>query len=217
VVTGPARLVVVAPHPDDEVLAAGGLMRWSAAQGHDVVLVAVTDGESSHQRSTAITPAALRARRAREREEALRRLGIAGLDVHRLGAPDVACSAAVDRIVAGVRAAIRPGDAVVVPSPHDRHPDHVAVAAAARQAAEGVVTAVWEAPTWALVHGCADPPTSVLDLDEEAWRAKQEAMQAYGSQLVALGPSPDDGPVVHPHELARMLTRREQFRRVCLA
>jgi hypothetical protein len=42
------RCVVVAPHPDDEVLGAGGATSLLAASGIDIVLVAVTDGENSH-------------------------------------------------------------------------------------------------------------------------------------------------------------------------
>lgn len=42
------RLVVVAPHPDDEVLACGALVAVHAARGGEVVFVAVTDGEASH-------------------------------------------------------------------------------------------------------------------------------------------------------------------------
>ena len=51
------RVVVVAPHPDDEVLAAGGLMRWMACRGREVLVVGVTDGEASHARSARVTPA----------------------------------------------------------------------------------------------------------------------------------------------------------------
>ena len=42
------RLVVVAPHPDDEILACGGLMAMHAARGGSTLVVAVTDGEASH-------------------------------------------------------------------------------------------------------------------------------------------------------------------------
>ncbi len=62
------------------------------------------------------------------------------------------------------------------------------------------------------MHGTAEPPTTILELDDVAWAAKQHAVAAYRSQLEALGPDPEDGPVVHPHEIAVLLTRREQFR-----
>jgi len=41
---GVCRLVVVAPHPDDEVLACGGLLCAAAGIGLEVQVVAVTDG-----------------------------------------------------------------------------------------------------------------------------------------------------------------------------
>src|SRR5688500_11707922 len=40
--------------------------------------------------------------------------------------------------------------------PRDRHPDHVAVSGATRCAAARVVSTLWTAPTWALVHGTAE-------------------------------------------------------------
>lgn len=41
-----ARLVVVAPHPDDEVRACGALLAMHAQRGGESLIVAVTDGES---------------------------------------------------------------------------------------------------------------------------------------------------------------------------
>lgn len=204
------RLVVVAPHPDDEVLGAGGLMRWTAGSGRAVVVVAVTDGEASHSRSDVVTCGELRARRDAERRDALGRLGVAAT-VIRVGLPDQGCCRHHEDLVAALTSVLRPGDIIVGPSGGDRHPDHVAVASAVSDAAPSVVEQWWEAPTWALVHGTAAPASSTLVLDERAWLAKQHAMAAYRSQLVALGPSPQDGPVVHPDELIAMLRRREEF------
>ncbi len=42
-----ARAVMVAPHPDDEVLAVGGLLALLARAGAEVRVVAVTDGTAS--------------------------------------------------------------------------------------------------------------------------------------------------------------------------
>ena len=203
-----SRLVVVAPHPDDEVLTAGGLMRQRFAG--DVIVVAVTDGEASHAQSTRISPEDLRTRRDAERAEALRRLGVTAR-VIRLGAPDQGCRGASDDIAASLAGLLRHGDTVIGPSRADRHPDHVAVADALRRAAAGVVGTVWEAPTWALVHGERPPPSCTLELDAAGWRAKRHAMDAYVSQLTPLGPDPVDGPVVHPGELATMLRPCEEF------
>jgi LmbE family N-acetylglucosaminyl deacetylase len=205
------RLVVVAPHPDDEVLQAGGLMRWRQGRGGEIVIVAVTDGEASHARSTRTTPGELRSRRAAERDEALRRLGVRPAAVVRLGVPDQACRDHVDDLGVAISTVLRPADVVVTVSSADAHPDHVATATAARRAARGLIDTIFEAPTWALVHRVAPVPTHTLRLDDSAWAAKRHAIEAYRSQLEPLGPSPLDGPVVRPRELAAMLQPCEGF------
>ena len=40
----PGRPLIVAPHPDDEILGAGGLLALAGGE-----IVAVTDGEASHE------------------------------------------------------------------------------------------------------------------------------------------------------------------------
>src|ERR1700744_6486567 len=44
----PMPLVVLAPHPDDETLGAGGFIAAQCLDGRDVLVVAVTDGESAY-------------------------------------------------------------------------------------------------------------------------------------------------------------------------
>src|SRR5664279_305672 len=53
------RLLVVAAHPDDESLGAGGLIAAAVARGADVRVIVATDGEASHPDSTTHTPAQL--------------------------------------------------------------------------------------------------------------------------------------------------------------
>src|ERR1700730_15552895 len=43
-------LLVVSPNPDEEVLAAGGLIHSGAAAGRAVTIVSVTDGEAAFPR-----------------------------------------------------------------------------------------------------------------------------------------------------------------------
>ena len=56
--------VIVAAHPDDEVLGAGGLVSMLGLSGARLRLVAVTDGERSHQGHS--SPPALARRRTTE-------------------------------------------------------------------------------------------------------------------------------------------------------
>src|ERR1700733_13799140 len=43
-----ARAVIVAPHPDDEILGTGGLLAQLSDLGRKVLIIAVTDGTASH-------------------------------------------------------------------------------------------------------------------------------------------------------------------------
>src|ERR1700744_5346529 len=75
--------VIIAAHPDDEVLGAGGLISMLAAAHARLRLIAVTDGERSHQGHG--SRAALARRRTAETGAALRALGAQGAEVIRLG------------------------------------------------------------------------------------------------------------------------------------
>lgn len=71
----PASVVVLAAHPEDEVLGAGGILSLMASAGTRLRLVAVTDGEASHR--GLLDPGELVTRRCAERGAALRELGAA--------------------------------------------------------------------------------------------------------------------------------------------
>ena len=91
------RLLVIAPHPDDEVLGAGGLMQRVHATGGAVRVVYLTDGdgypegvrESDHvQTPTAKDYLGYGKQRRREARAALVRLGLADAFQTFLGFPD---------------------------------------------------------------------------------------------------------------------------------
>jgi hypothetical protein len=82
-----SRAVVVAPHPDDEVLSVGGLLAQLADNGTPVEVIAVTDGTASHSGSTEWPAERLAQARPRESLRALRRLGLS-IEPARLGLPD---------------------------------------------------------------------------------------------------------------------------------
>ncbi len=82
-----ARAVVVAPHPDDEVLSVGGLLALLADCGRPVEVIAVTDGTASHRGSTEWPVERLARTRPRESRKALHCLGLA-IEPARLGLPD---------------------------------------------------------------------------------------------------------------------------------
>ena len=84
----PTALMVVAPHPDDEVLDCARLTRRVATEGGSVVIAWVTDSGASHGQLVVGERAALTARRQVEAKEGLAELGIAPMAIVFLGYPD---------------------------------------------------------------------------------------------------------------------------------
>ncbi|MEF2072207.1 PIG-L deacetylase family protein [Consotaella aegiceratis] len=124
------RVLVIAPHPDDEALGCGGLLARLAHRGGRVHVVFVTDGGASHPRSQHWPRARLAAQRELEAAEALRRLGLAAQDRSFLRLSDAAMppletpdgATALSTLTAIVQS-FEP-DLVLLPWRRDPHCDH---------------------------------------------------------------------------------------------
>jgi LmbE family N-acetylglucosaminyl deacetylase len=70
------RVVIVAPHPDDETLGCGGAISLLCAHGYDVSVLVVSDGTFSHPNSQKYPAPALQSLREQETLDALSILGV---------------------------------------------------------------------------------------------------------------------------------------------
>ncbi|WP_296144368.1 MULTISPECIES: PIG-L family deacetylase [unclassified Pseudonocardia] len=209
-------LVVVAAHPDDETLGAGGYLAAAHASGVDVRLVVATDGEAAFPGLDADGRAALgRARRA-ELHDALRALGLDGVDVTWLGLPDSGLDAHRDELTDAVAPLLADAGACLATWADDPHPDHAAVGAAVSAVAP-VTTACWAFPVWACVWGAPDEVRVPWEraarhaLDSGAAARKRAAVAAFTTQV---GAAPDGGaPVLPPEVLAHFDSGVELFLR----
>lgn len=204
------RAVVVAPHPDDEVLGTGGLMARLGRLGREVLLIAVTDGTASHPGSTAWPVERLAAARPRETREALRQLGLAHLEVERLDLPDGGIQAHEARLVNLLGEWLRPDDVVLATWRLDGHPDHEAVGRAAFRASLALRARLVEVPIWTW-HWARPGDVRVpwsrarrIPLDASTLELKRRATASYVSQLDS-DPSTGREPILPPHVLARLL------------
>ncbi|MBV9093737.1 MAG: PIG-L family deacetylase [Streptosporangiaceae bacterium] len=188
--------VIVAAHPDDEVLGAGGVMSVLAATGARLRVIAVTDGEASHpgHRDTA----ELVRRRAQERAEALRALGATDAEVIRLGLPDSGLAALDSQITAAFEDLVTGFEVCLAPWESDLHADHEAVGRAARQA--GKQTFFY--PVW-MWHWARPAAPSVpwgqavrVVLPPAVAARKQAAIRCFRSQLKPRAPGAP--PVLPP-------------------
>ena len=206
--TDTRRAVVVAPHPDDEILGAGGLLQELDRRGVEVLVVAVTDGEASHPRSELAKKVDLRRIRAKESIVALGRLGISRPRVVRLRIPDGGVTRSIERLEAELTRLLHPGDLCLAPWVSDGHPDHDASGVSVRNVSSSVGNRVLHYLVWAL-HW-ADPEGHDLPWHEcrrqelsVCQRAKKHrATLSFRSQIRPLGRSSAEAPVL-PLEVLR--------------
>lgn len=209
------RLVVVAPHPDDEVLACGALVATHAGRGGEVVVIAVTDGEGSHAGASAPGPCDLAVQRRGERMQGLARLGVALPTVHALALEDGGVLAQRGLLRGALSFLLRPGDVVVSTWEGDGHPDHEATGLATRQACLHIGCTFLAAPVW-MWHWSTEADPRVpwhrlrrLPLNAQAWSRKQAALAAHVSQLTPR--SATLGAVLGAGVLARAAWRHEYY------
>jgi len=110
------RILVVGPHPDDQELGMGGTIARLVDQGHELLLLDMTNGEP--------TPCGDPETRARESDEAA---GILGVRRICLGLPNRSVTYSLEARHAVARV-IREqqSEMIFLPYHEDAHPDHVA-------------------------------------------------------------------------------------------
>jgi LmbE family N-acetylglucosaminyl deacetylase len=175
-------IVVVSPHPDDEVLAAGGLIHSWAASGRPVTIVSVTDGEAAFPAWRGLDLV-----RRGELKGALRRLCLTHVSVVRIGLPDGRVSAHANRLRNALLAVSDPSITLIAPYERDGHPDHEVIGEVCCGLARSHGVSVARYPVWTWHHTHPDSLATArwgkFSLSPEARRAKARAVKCFESQL----------------------------------
>jgi len=196
----PDRLLVLAPHPDDEAIGTGALIQRVVARGGQLRVVFLTDGDRNLwpqrflYRKWSVTPAdrvAWGALRRREAIASLAALGAAAGDAVFLGLPDqnlgeLARSGDAGPLdtLRGILRDFKPS-LMVVTSAQDLHSDHRAAAWFAHHSVRGIGEGAPEIVTY-LVHGDASPQRlhATIGLTADERNRKREAISCHGTQLL---------------------------------
>jgi LmbE family N-acetylglucosaminyl deacetylase len=198
------RVLIVAPHPDDETLGCGGAISLLCRQGYDVNVLIVSDGTGSHPNSQKYPAPKLRWTRSQETLTALAILGVKPWAVTFLHLKDGAIPtvtapkfhAAKVRCCNYLQATMP--DTIFVPWRRDPHPDHRATWQLIQAAilSLGMMPQVIEYPIWD--WDIAQQTTADLSqitgwrLDiQSVVKQKTQAIESYRSQL---GQLIDDDP-----------------------
>lgn len=194
-------VAVVAAHPDDEVLGAGGIIAMLASAGVRLRVISLTDGEASHPDGAG--PAALADRRAAETAAALRALGARDAEIIRLRLPDTGLAGRQDEMTALLRGLVAGFAACLAPWEHDVHADHEAAGRCARRASrQTIFYPVWMWH-WAQPGDQRVPWSRAarVPLSAAAAASKKAAIRCFGSQVEdrspGLGPVLSEGTIAH--------------------
>ena len=218
------RVLVIAPHPDDDTIGCGGTLARLAGRGSRIDVTYVTDGSRSHT-SRRFSREMLRDLREDEARMALARLGIP-VEPQFMRAPDGSLGDLEDfergwivdelaQRIASTRA-----DIVFAPWLRDPHPDHVATAWLVDAALATAATRprlLWYT-VWLPVRGDTgdivrhDEAVSLaISLNASELERKRDAIMAHRSQTTNLIDDDPHGFRIDARMLATWLAPSERF------
>jgi LmbE family N-acetylglucosaminyl deacetylase len=194
--------MLIAPHPDDEALACSVILQRAVRAGAAIRVLYATDGDDNPwpqrvlERKWRLNAADRRRWGKLRRAEALGALGVLGVragDTGFLGLPDQrlthllvnCCQSSLERLATSIRD--WSPTHLLVPSVHDTHPDHNALAVMLRLVLEKLYPDESSMSVWAYaVHGRS--PTffnraDKLDYSEAESALKEEAIRCHKTQL----------------------------------
>jgi LmbE family N-acetylglucosaminyl deacetylase len=202
----PRPLLIVSPHPDDEIFGTGGLIRTWVQRRLPVTILSVTDGEAAYPDWKGLARI-----RHIELQDALQTLGAPRVPVIRLGMPDGRVAAQMRQLKKSIISAVTAGSTIIAPYEKDGHPDHEAAGRVCCELARLDGFCVARYPIWMWHHAEPSMFTGMncrkFLLDEATRAAKADAMQRFSSQLAPAHRS----PIVPDHILAYFSRPYEVF------
>ena len=210
------HLLVLAAHPDDETLGAGGLIATAAGRGARVDVLVASNGEASHPSSPTHSAERLAALRRVEVRDAVAELAPDAI-VTLLDLPDGALADHERSLSRAVASRLTARTVLVTPWSGDRHPDHEACSRAGTAALVGAQNAHWQYPIWLWHWGHPSSPdlpwerAGAVDLEQTARAAKRQAISRHRSQHEPLSPAIGDEAILPATFLAHFQRGYETF------
>jgi LmbE family N-acetylglucosaminyl deacetylase len=178
------NVLVVAPHPDDDVIGAGGMMALLARNSRAVFSLYVTDGRNSRAAQPAAAKKKMAMVRRREALDALKAVKARGAVFLNYGSQELQDTKQKEAVKAikDVLSFFRP-ESVYVPAPLDRHPTHQKVlrlTLTALRSIRGFAPKLFGYSVWAGVYG--ERGLQTVDISSAA-NLKKRAIRMHRSQI----------------------------------
>ncbi len=217
IIPSDARVCIIAPHPDDEILGCGGLIQRLDTLGYQIVLFAVTNGTASHPDSILYNPEELNQIRPAETRAALEELALKqnilriALDIQ-----DGQVAEQRELLKQHLQSYLQPNDVLITTFVHDGHPDHEITGQVTQQLATErhlscIQVLIW-AWHWATPGDTRIPWTIAhqLKLTDRELHYKSRAARCFKSQI-ELDPSIEQAPILPEQALQRILQPWEVY------
>lgn len=219
------RCLILAPHPDDESLACGGLIQLLVQKGCDVRVILTTDGSQSHQ-SLTYPPDRLAELRYTEMVSALEFLGLSQDKLSGYKSKDSAMPAkgedgfdALSKKLHADLSSFLP-QLILVPYELDPHRDHRATFQLLFSALKNVTDykpTIWEYPIW-LYENASKNDIPKLEAGElkfleikDHLQQKNKAIHAHRSQTTQMINDDPTGFMLTEGMIGNFLTGKEYF------
>lgn len=184
-------ILIIAPHPDDEVIGCGGLIARLVREGNAPHIIVMTSGEASHH-GCCDTPDGeiIHARRQLTRN-AFTILGVPEENLHELNFPDGGISEDSEELtpLKNLLQKLDP-DSILVPHWGEGWPDHVTTARIVKDILPSD-TEIWEYCVWMWYYnvwrGLDWKNAATLSMTPEEHSMKLKAMDAYTTPLAPCG------------------------------
>lgn len=185
-------LLIIAPHPDDEVIGCAGLILHSLDKGNDVYIIILTGGEASHNGCCEIPPQELITARRELAVNINRELGIPAANLFLLDYPDGKINYShyetdkLSRLIKNIRP-----DAIFIPHKGEGWSDHIQAGNIIKRMTEEMTDIrlyeycvwFWYYNTWKIDWKNA----LLLNMTKEEHLRKKEAIDRYISPLAPCG------------------------------
>ncbi|MCH4246217.1 MAG: PIG-L family deacetylase [Acinetobacter populi] len=211
------RVVIVAPHPDDEILGCAGLLQQLATFNIEVLLLAVTNGTQSHPQSSRYSAQDLNHIRPQESLAALNVLGL-GNRVQRiaLNLEDGQVHAQQKLLYKALTTQISNEDLLICTYAKDGHPDHETTGHVVQSFADQQGLPCYQVLIWAWHWASPNDPRINW---QQAWQLiltpaqlalKRQAIACFKSQTEA-DRSIGQPPILSASTIERILQPREVY------
>lgn len=185
------KVLIVAPHPDDEVIGCGGLIARLVEEGRTPQIIVMTGGDGSHNGCCQIAKELLVKARRELTRNALSILGVPENYLHELDFPDGGIDNTLPQIeqLKTLLSELKP-DSIFVPHWGEGWSDHVRTAQIIRELAPTDVS-IWEYCVWVWYYNVWRDidwgNAAVLSLTSVEQELKHKAMDAYIIPLAPCG------------------------------